>query len=134
MFMKFINSSYHWFLYQDKNVDCDPIACKVHMFVEFQFPLHPSHYANDLISVDQKLVISLSLKVQLSVYYIEATSTHQIWDKTRKPILISKHVLCNNLVQIIENQFLDNDKRQKCANMGILIKVFCYMCKTPFEG
>ena len=133
MFMKFINSSYHWFLYQDKKIDCDPIACKVHMFVEFQFPLHPSHYANNLILVDQKLYVSLSPKVQLSVHYIEANPTHQIWDKTREPMLIDKHVWCN-LVQIVENQLLDNDKQQECANMGILTKVFCYMCKTPFKG
>ena len=104
------------------------------MFVEFYFPLHPSHYANDLILIDQKLVVSLSPKVQLSVHYIEVIPTHQIWDKTRELILISKHVWCNKLVQVFENQLLDHDKQQECANMGILTKVFCYICKISFEG
>ena len=104
------------------------------MFVEFYFPWHPFHYANDLILVDQKLAISLSPKAQLSAHYIEVTPTHQIWDKTREPMLIGKHMWCNNLVQIVENQLLDNDKQQECANMGILTKVFCYICKTSFEG
>ena len=45
-------------------------------------------------------------------------------------MLIGKHVWCNNVVQIVENQLTDNDKQQKCANMEILTKVFCYMCNT----
>ena len=96
--------------------------------------MHPSHYANDLILVDQKLDASLSLKVLLLVHYIEATPTDQVCDKTREPMFIGNHVSYNNLIQIVEKQLLDNDKQQECVNMEILTKVFCYMCKTSFEG
>lgn len=49
-------------------------------------------------------------------------------------LLIGKLVWCNNFVQIIENQLIDNDKQQECANIVILIKMFYYMCKTLFKG
>ena len=40
--------------------NCDPIACIVHMFIEFSLPLHPSHYEDNLILVNQKLHVSLN--------------------------------------------------------------------------
>ena len=49
-------------------------------------------------------------------------------------MLIGKLVWCNNHVQIVKNQLTNNDKQQECANMGILTKVFCDMCKTPSKG
>ena len=61
------------------------------------------------------------------------TSTHQIWDKTREPILIGKHVWCNKLVQIVENQLTSNDKQQECVNMGILKKSVLLHMQDPVQ-
>ena len=40
----------------------------------------------------------------------------------------------NNIIKIVEKQLTANDKQQECVNIGIKKKVFCYLCKTPFEG
>ena len=45
-------------------------------------------------------------------------------------MLINNIVWYNNSIQIVENKSKDNDKQQKCVNMGILIKSFG-ACASP---